>query len=117
MTYQQYCRHIPTISCRLWPAARVANYKMDETNMQLHNQTAAKPPLAERRRNTTLREHFDTAQALLKPLLGNPESHNGTAFYRAMTQLQATFPDMSENEIEALVAAVVRSVQTRPSSR
>lgn len=85
--------------------------------MRLQNQTAAKPPRTERRRNTALREHFDTAQALLKPLLGNPESHNGTAFYRAMTQLQAAFPDMSENEIEALVAAVVRSVQSRPSSR
>lgn len=85
--------------------------------MHVHNQTAAKPPRTERRHNLALREHFDTAQALLKPLLGNPASHNGAAFYRAMTKLQATFPDMSGNEIEALVAAVVRSVQTRPDNR
>jgi len=85
--------------------------------MHVHNQTAAKPPLAERRRNLVLRDHFDTAQALLKPLLGDPANHNGTAFYRAMTQLQATFPDMSGNEIEALVAAVVRSMQTRTARR
>lgn len=117
MTHQQHCRHIPAISCPPWPAARVANYKMDETNMHLHNQTAAKPPRTERRRNTALREHFDTAQALLKPLLGSPASHNGAAFYRAMTKLQATFPDMSGNEIEALVAAVVRCAQTRASGR
>lgn len=90
---------------------------MDETNMRLQNQTATKPPQTERRRNTALREHFDTAQALLKPLLGNPASHNGAAFYKAMTKLQATFPDMSGNEIEALVAAVVRSMQTRPAGR
>ena len=67
----------------------------------------------ERRHNLALRQHFETAQTLLKPLRGGPNSHNGTAFYRAMNSLQRTFPDMSVSEIEALVAAVVRSVQTR----
>lgn len=71
----------------------------------------------ERRRNLRLRQHFDTARTLLAPLLGNPESHNGAAFYRAMHQLQAVFPEMSGNEIEALVAAVVRSAQHRAQQR
>ena len=81
--------------------------------METYNQTATAPQRAERRRNLALRRHFGAAQELLKPLLGNPESHNGTAFYRAMNKLHATFPDLSVSEIEALVAAVVRSVQTR----
>ena len=92
-------------------------YKMDETKMETLNQAPVQPQRKERRRNPALRQHFETAQTLLKPLLGNPESHNGTAFYRAMNQLQATFPDLSVSEIEALVAAVVRSVQTRAGGR
>lgn len=84
-------------------------------NTQKHTPTQA--PRKERRRNLALRQHFDTAQDLLKPLLGNPETHNGAAFYRAMHKLQATFPDLSVSEIEALVAAVVRSVQSRNSGR
>jgi hypothetical protein len=84
-----------------------------DKKMQTRNQTATPPASKERRRNQALRQHFETAQTLLKPLLGNPENHNGTAFYRAMNQLQATFPNLSDSEIEALVAAVVRSVQTR----
>jgi hypothetical protein len=85
--------------------------------MQTRHQPATLPVSKERRRNQTLRQHFETAQALLKPLLGNPENHNGTAFYRAMNQLQTTFPDLSDSEIEALVAAVVRSVQIRAITR
>lgn len=85
--------------------------------MHLYNQTALRPPRTERRRSSALRQHFDTAQVLLKPLLGNPANHNGAAFYRAMTKLQATFPDLSGNEIEALVAAVVRGMQTRAVKR
>ena len=34
----------------------------------------------ERRRNLALRQHFETAQALLKPLLGDPNNHNGAVF-------------------------------------
>ncbi len=85
--------------------------------METRNHAASRPRQAERRRNQALRQHFDTAQSLLTPLLGNPDQHSGAAFYKAMTQLQATFPDMSGNEIEALVAAVVRSVQTRSGGR
>lgn len=72
---------------------------------------------AERRINLMLRERFDAAQMLLKPLLGNTDSHNGTAFYRAMIKLQSAYPDLSGNEIEALVAAVVRTFQTRNGKR
>lgn len=72
---------------------------------------------AERRINLLLRERFDAAQTLLRPLLGNPESHNGTAFYRAMIKLQSAYPDLSGSEIEALVAAVVRKTQGRAGSR
>jgi hypothetical protein len=72
---------------------------------------------AERRINLLLRERFDAAQTLLKPLLGNTESHNGTAFYRAMIKLQNAYPDLSGSEIEALVAAVVRTFQSRSGNR
>ncbi len=72
---------------------------------------------AERRINLLLRERFAAAQSLLKPLLANTDSHNGTAFYRAMIKLQSTYPDLSGSEIEALVAAVVRISQSRSGSR
>jgi len=68
---------------------------------------------AERRTNLLVRNRFDAALALLKPLLSKPESFNGTGLYRAMSQLQNTYPDLSGNEIEALVAAVVRSLQNQ----
>jgi hypothetical protein len=42
----------------------------------------------ERRRNLALRERFEAAHSLLKPLLGDVATHNGAAFYRAMTKLQ-----------------------------
>jgi hypothetical protein len=68
---------------------------------------------AERRTNLVIRNRFDAALALLKPLLHNPESLNGTSLYRAMSQLQKTYPDLHGHEIEALVAAVVRTLQNR----
>lgn len=77
----------------------------------------AHQPRAERRINLLLRERFDAAESLLAPLLGNPSSHNGAAFYRAMTKLHNAYPDLSASEIEALVAAVVRSFQTRATGR
>lgn len=85
--------------------------------MKALNQGSAQTPRKERRDNKALRQHFTVAEALLAPLLGNPEHHNGAAFYRAMHKLQATFPALSGNEIEALVAAVVRTVQTRSRGR
>lgn len=82
-------------------------------NAQVQNRSAVVH--AERRNNQALRERFDAACKLLKPVLGHPESHNGTAFYRAMNQLHAAYPELSGSEIEALVAAVVRSLQQRNS--
>lgn len=67
----------------------------------------------ERRNNPLLRNRFDSALALLKPLLSNTASLNGTSLYRAMSQLQKTYPDLSGHEIEALVSAVVRTLQNR----
>lgn len=81
--------------------------------METTQQTVTSPKTHERRRSPDLRQHFAIAQALIAPMLADPENHNGAAFYRAMHKLQATFPNMSGNEIEALVAAVVRSMQTR----
>lgn len=72
---------------------------------------------AERRRNLVLRERFDAAQTLLMPLLGSHEIQNGTALYRAMTRLQTAYPDLSASEIEALVAAVLRTFQSRSAGR
>jgi hypothetical protein len=68
---------------------------------------------AERRSNLLLRNRFETAAGLFKPLMGHPEARNGTGLYRAMSQLQATCPDLNGNEIEALVATVMQVLQTR----
>lgn len=72
-------------------------------------------PLPERRYNQLLRNRFDAALVLLKPLLGRPETVTGTDIYRAMSRLQATYPDLSASEIEALATAVVRNFQSRKS--
>lgn len=71
----------------------------------------------DRRKNLDLRERFEAAQNLLRPILGDVEVHNGAAFYRAMTKLQSAYPDLSGSEIEALVAAVVRTFSQRTAYR
>jgi phage gp29-like protein len=69
---------------------------------------------SERRSSSQLvRSHFDAALTLLKPLLRSAESLNGTSLYRAMSQLQKIYPDLNDHEIEALVAATVRTLQSR----
>lgn len=73
-------------------------------------ETLTPPRLQERRRNLKLRAQFATAKQLLEPLLGKPENHTGAGFYRALHQLQAALPDLTDSELEALIAAVVRSV-------
>jgi hypothetical protein len=73
----------------------------------------ARPRTAERRVNLLLRTRYDSALALLKPLLSEPDSMTGANLYRAMSQLQKTYPDLSGNEIEALVAAVMRTLHHR----
>jgi hypothetical protein len=89
---------------------------MDGDKMETPVMERAPQARLERRRNQVLRERFDAAETLLKPLLGSPESHNGAAFFRAMNRLHAVYPDLSPSEIEALVAAVVRSFQSRAAA-
>lgn len=71
----------------------------------------------DRRLNLILRERFSAAQALLAPLLSTADSQNGTAFYRAMIKLQNAYPDLSDSEIEVLVAEVLRTYQSRSGKR
>jgi hypothetical protein len=71
----------------------------------------AKP--AENRINILMRTRYDSALTLLKPLLNKPDSLNGASLYRAISQLQKTNPDLSGNEIEALVTSVIRTLQHR----
>ncbi len=68
---------------------------------------------AERRVSLLVRNRFDSALTLLKPLFSKPDAFNGTSLYRAMNQLHQAYPDLSGHEIEALVAAVVRTLQKR----
>lgn len=63
--------------------------------------------------NLLTSKRYDAALALLHPLLRNPETRNGAGFYRALNQLQKAYPDLSGNEIEALVTAVLRGLQNR----
>jgi hypothetical protein len=86
---------------------------MDGASMNTQGMAHTYQMPAERRLNLSLRNRFDSALALLKPLLSKPESLNGTSLYRAMSQLQKTYPDLNGSEIEALVAAVVRTLQNR----
>jgi hypothetical protein len=111
-SYQSYGCHTPASGGHFDERSR-DNNEMDETKMNTQKHTPTQVVPKERRRNQALRQHFETARDLLRPLLGSPDNHNGAAYYRAMHKLQATFPDLSVSEIEALVAAVVRSVQTR----
>jgi hypothetical protein len=67
--------------------------------------------VADRRLNNKLREHFDTAERLLEPILAKATALNGTLLYRLMHKLQTAYPDLSPSEIEALMAAVIRSVE------
>ncbi len=67
----------------------------------------------ERRTNLLLRVHYDAAFVLLEPVLRNTELPIGTRLYRAMNQLQATYPSFNGNEIEAMVAAVMRTLQNQ----
>jgi hypothetical protein len=85
----------------------------DGATMNMQGITNASNTPAERTTNLLISTHFDAALKLLKPLLGNSVSLNGTSLFRAMSQLQKTYPDLSGHEIEALVAAVVRTLQNR----
>jgi hypothetical protein len=58
-----------------------------------------------------MRTRFDSALALLQPLLNKSDSFNGAGLFRAMHQLHKTNPDLSGDEIEVLVAEVIRHLQ------
>ncbi len=67
----------------------------------------------ERRVSLLVRNRFESALSLLKPLFSKPDGFNGASLYRAMNQLHQAYPDLNGHEIEALVAAVVRTLQKR----
>lgn len=67
----------------------------------------------ERRRNTRLRERFDSALALLQPILKQNGEPQGARYFRAFSKLHDSFPDMTQSELEALVVSVVRTLNSR----
>lgn len=67
----------------------------------------------ERRRNHRMRQRFDSALELLRPILNQAGELQGAKYFRALSKLHNTFPDMSQNELEALVVSVVRTLNTR----
>lgn len=69
-------------------------------------------PIVDRRLNHKLRERFDTAIRLLKPILDRSQA-NDTMMYLVMQRLHTTYPDLSANEIEALVVSVMRSLKKK----
>lgn len=71
-----------------------------------------RPPIVERRLNHKLRDRFDTALKLLKPIMERAQA-NDTMMYLVMQRLHATYPDLSANEIEALVVSVMRSLKKK----
>lgn len=81
--------------------------------MNLQSMTYARSRLAERRINLQMRAQFDSAMELLRPLRSQALSPSGASLYRAMSELQKAYPDLSGNEIEALVVAVMRALRNR----
>jgi hypothetical protein len=75
-------------------------------------QTRPSKPTLERRLNHKLRERFDNAMWLLKPVLERTSSHD-TRMYLMMERLQATYPDLSTSEIETLMLNVMRAHRKR----
>lgn len=69
-------------------------------------------PIVDRRLNHKLRDRFDTAQKLLKPILDRSLT-NDTMMYLVMQRLHTTYPDLSAHEIEALVVSVMRSLKKK----
>lgn len=69
-------------------------------------------PIVDRRVNHKLRERFDTAVTLLKPVFERSASHD-TMMYLVMQRLHTTYPDLSAGDIEALVASAMRSLKKK----
>lgn len=66
-----------------------------------------KPPV-ERRFNHKLRERFDTAMKLLKPILER-DTPPDTRMYLVMERLQSIYPDLTASEVEVLMMSVLRA--------
>lgn len=66
----------------------------------------------ERRHNPHQRARFDTALMLLKPVLERSAT-NDTMMYLVMERLQATYPDMSASDVEALMMSALRTLKKR----
>jgi hypothetical protein len=75
-------------------------------------QTRHQKPPVERRLNHKLRERFDTAMKLLKPILERSTSHD-TRMYLIMERLQSTYPDLTASEIEVLMMSVLRALKKK----
>lgn len=69
-------------------------------------------PIVDRRLNHKLRDRFDTALQLLRPIVAK-SLVNDTMMYRVMQRLHTTYPDLSASEIEALVVSVMRSLKKK----
>jgi hypothetical protein len=69
-------------------------------------------PVVERRLNHKLRDRFDTALQLLRPILERSLA-NDTMMYLVMQRLHTAYPDLSAHEIEALVVSVMRSLKKK----
>lgn len=67
----------------------------------------------ERRRNQILRERFDTALAVLRPILNQGAELQGAHYFKAFSRLHDTFPDMTQGEMEALLVSVLRKLNQR----
>lgn len=84
----------------------------------ISKQTGGAPqraPIVDRRINHKQRERFDTAMKLLQPVLER-SSPNDTMMYLEMQRLQATYPDLSAGDIEALMMSVMRSLKKTDST-
>lgn len=83
--------------------------------MFMNTQTAERALVVpvERRRNHRMRQRFNSALELLRPILNQEGELQGAKYFRALSRLHNTFPDMTQNELEALVVSVVRTLNSR----
>lgn len=70
------------------------------------------PPIVERRTNPRQRERFETAMGMLKPVLER-SAPNDTMLYLVMQRLQATYPELSAGDVEALLSSVMRTLKRK----
>lgn len=73
----------------------------------------ARPVPVEQRKNQRLRERFDAAMEVLRPVLKHDGDQQGAMYFRALSKLHRHFPDMSQGELEALVVSVTRALNSR----